>query len=50
MKCLGRKRESCGATHLAAFFLPSLRLSSPPHLRKESAEDVKLCLLTSSCE
>lgn len=47
-----RKREKekgCGATHLSAFFLSSLRLSSPPHCRKESAEDVEFCLLTSCC-
>lgn len=42
--------KSCGATHLAAFFLSSVRLSSPTHLRKEGAEDVELCLLTSPCE
>lgn len=45
------RERSCGAaTHLAAFFLSSVRLSSPTHLRKEGAEDVELCLLTSPCE
>lgn len=44
------EREGLWWDTFKVFFPSSLRLSSPPHLRKESVEDVEFCLLTSPCE